>query len=297
VLSDNEVLAYIDPKPRPCSYEAGLEVQEQTWETDNQRRKTFITEQLQEQVEDYTLFPAWLKAVVCWNRNERVTNWLYFEECMRGYLQECGIQVKTIETPKDIKKKSSSTIISADQVADIDYEQVEAYQQCRGSLTEMMKYELEKYYLAQKVVKVDDVIWSAWLKDKRKVERCWALFNRKPADLITDKVVDLVPKDAERLAVIQALGLDWKTEWKRDCDLSLDLSLFGVRERSEKDTPEQKARDLCKAMQEWGLDLAVERKKKQVDGVRDYVYSLTYSPTGIAGYVRRPVKATDIDWE
>lgn len=32
-------------------------------------------------------------------------------------------------------------------------------------------------------------------------------------------------------------------------------------------------------------------------GVRDYTYSLTYSPTGIAGYVRRPIKATDIDWE
>ena len=297
VLADNEVLAYIDMKPRPCTQDAGYDIQQKLWDEDTERRKQFIVKELDEQLEDYKLFPAWLRDVLCWNRNERVTNRLHFHACMTGYLQECGIAVDTIETQtKDIKKKSATTLISVTEVADIEYEQVEEYVRARGSLTEMQKYELEKYYLSQKVSVVDERIWEDWNKRRYIIERCFVLFNKTPTDLVVEKVVDLVPKDAERLAVLQGLGVDFKTAWTRDCDLSVDLELFGVRKRTEKDTPEQKARDFCKAVAEWGLDMKVERKKKQIDGVRDYVYSLTYSPTGIAGYVKKPLRASDIDW-
>jgi hypothetical protein len=172
------------------------------------------------------------------------------------------------------------------------------YSRNRQMLTEAQRYELEKYYMVQKVTKVDEFIWNAWLDSRKQVDRTWTAVNLRPDQLIHDKVIDLVPKDAERLKVFQDLGLDWDSAWSMEATQvpKVDIALFGQRVRSEKDTAEQYCRDLSKALKQWcGVETKVERTRVRRGGDLGYTFALRYDPRGqLFSYVARPRTATDI---
>jgi len=297
-LSKNKFMVYIDTKPYPCAVEPGYMEQERIFKEDISRTKDFL-QLVNENVSDYRLLPDWLHEVMMWNRNERITGLCYFKECMEGYLELCGCTISHVGSTEDIKKKSiSSQRISVNDVADISDECAEQYSLCRTTLSEQQHYELEKYYLTQKVVKMDEFIWDTWLTKRHQVERAFALFMRKPEDLIKTKVLDLVPKDCQRLKIVQDLGFDWDTEWERSVhDIPrIELDLFHIRVRSEKQSQEQYCRDFAKAMKDWcGIQLNVNQKRVRVKGdEREYTYSLKYSPDGILSYFPRKMSAANI---
>jgi hypothetical protein len=196
------------------------------------------------------------------------------------------------------EKAPKSARISVADVNPIDYETAQMYSRNRQMLTDTQRYELEKYYMVQKVTKVDEFIWTAWLDARKQVDRTWSVMNLSPNQLIRDKVIDLVPRDAERLKVFQDLGFDWDTAWSQEVDRipKVDLALFGQRVRSEKDTDEQYCRDLSKALKQWcGVETKVERKQVRKDGDRVYTYTLTHDPQGqLFSYVARRHTAADV---
>jgi hypothetical protein len=289
-LNDNEIVAFISRLPKPCAVEAGYDEQERMFKENTYKTKHFL-ESIGECIKDYTVLPEWLHKVLMWNRNEIVTNWLYFNECMEEYLRLCGVTVEYDNAQPDIKKKfSPSTYISVEEVADIDDGVAEQYNLYRTSLSELQQYQLEKYFLSSKVVKIDQHIWELWLKDRAKVERAYALFMKKPKDLINYKVLDLVPKDSERLKILQDLSLNWDKEWTVSVDEfpTIDLTVFGLRKRSEKETKEQYCRDFCKVLKDWcGVKAKVDRKRSS-KGDRSYIYSIQYEPEGqVFSYIPR----------
>lgn len=285
-LEDNHFIAYIDGNPRPCNIEVGLEEQEREFKERNARIMKFLQD-IKEPVTDYSNLPPWLMRVLYWNRNEVLTNWKYFGACMRGFFSMCGI-VATEHTHEGetIKKKSiSKEPISVSDVELIDYETMLEYRKSRKVLTQQQKYELEKYFLNEKVLRIDQKIWEMWLEDKRKVLRTHSLLFRRPTDLIEYKVLELVPKDAERLRVLQDLQWDWTTSWSMKLEdvPQVNTDLFPVRKQSTKDTPATHLRETVRAIQDWcGAGLKVEQRRVKVNGVCSYTYTLQYSPQGTA---------------
>lgn len=297
-LNDEAMTVYINPNPRPCALEAGLAEQEVQFAAQTERVKKFLSD-IHQNVLDYKTLPPWLHRVLMWNYNETITNWKHFPECIRGYFAltgiACGDEMPEIAPPEKAEK---TTHISVEDVVLIDYETAQIYSRNRQMLTDTQRYELEKYYMVQKVTKVDEFIWQAWLDSRKQVERSWTVMNLAPEQLIRDKVIDLVPKDAERLKVFQDLGFDWDSRWSFEVERvpKIDLSLFGQRLRSEKDTDEQYCRDLSKALKQWcGVKTKVESRQVRQGGDRVYTYALTYAPEGqLFSYVERPQSAADI---
>jgi len=204
---------------------------------------------------------------------------------------------QTIETEEPVQTTKKQHISVAD-VETIDYETAQAYARSRQVLTETQRYELEKYYMTQKVVQVDQFIWTAWLDNRKQVERSWAVMNLDPGDLIQEKVIDLVPKDAERMKMFQDLRLNWDAHWELDVSNvpKVDLGLFGQRIRSEKDTDEQYCRDLSKALKQWcGVNTKVNRKRVRHGETLGYDYTLQYEPQEqLFSYVARPLTAAQV---
>jgi hypothetical protein len=297
-LKGEHMNVYINPSPRPCALEPGLEEQEAQFAQQTERVKKFLTD-IKQNVLDYTTLPPWLHRVLMWNYNETITNYKHFPECIRGYFAlsgiACGSELPEIASPE---KAPKSARISVEDVNPIDYETAQMYSRNRQMLTDTQRYELEKYYMVQKVTKVDEFIWTAWLDARKQVDRTWSVMNLSPNQLIRDKVIDLVPRDAERLKVFQDLGFDWDTAWSQEVDRipKVDLALFGQRVRSEKDTDEQYCRDLSKALKQWcGVETKVERKQVRKDGDRVYTYTLTHDPQGqLFSYVARRHTAADV---
>jgi hypothetical protein len=145
---------------------------------------------------------------------------------------------------------------------------------------------------------VDEFIWDAWLDTRKQVDRSWVALNLRPDQLIRDKVIDLIPKDAERLKVFQDLGLEWTTSWTRDVSEvpKVDLALFGQRIRSEKDTDEQYCRDLSKALKQWcGVSIKVAKRRVRRGADLTYTYTLQYDPKGqLFSYVSRPLTGSEV---
>lgn len=296
-LTNNHITAYINTSPRPCSLEAGIEEQEKQFATSTERVKKFLTDIHQKPV-DYESLAPWLHRVLMWNYNETITNYKHFPECMKGYFTLCGISYGADAEEETLKTKSASVHISVADVDTIDYDTSQLYARNRQSLSDTQRYELEKYYMIQKVTKVDEFIWTAWLDSKKQVDRSWSALNHRPEDLIRDKVLDLVPKDAERLKLFQDLALDWDVPWSRDVTQVpvVDVALFGQRVRSEKETPEQYCRDLSKALKQWcGVKTSVERTRVREGAERSYQYALTYEPEGqLFSYLPRRLTAQDV---
>jgi hypothetical protein len=297
-LKGEHLTAYINPNPRPCALEAGLEEQEVQFAQQTERVKKFLSD-INQNVLDYKMLPPWLHRVLMWNYNETITNYKHFPECILGYFALSGIACPSALPEIAPPEKAAKTAhISVADVDDIEYETAQAYSRSRQMLTDQQRYELEKYYMKQKITKVDEFIWTAWLDGHKQVQRSWSVLNLDPSDLIHDKVLDLVPKDAERLKVFQDLRLDWDTTWSHDVAEvpKVDLALFGQRIRSEKETDEQYCRDLSKALKQWcGVKTKVEGKQVRKDNERVYTYALTYEPEGqLFSYVARPLTAAQM---
>ena len=295
-LKDEHMTVYINTSPRPCSLEAGIEEQEKQFNAQTDRVRKFLSD-INQKVTDYTTLAPWLHRVLMWNYNEMITNYKHFPECMKGYFDLCGIAYGEDAPEEKMVIKKENSHISVEDVATIDYELAQLYSRNRQQLTEQQRYELEKYYMIQKVTKIDEFIWSAWLNNKKQVDRSWATLNLEPSELIRDKVLDLVPKDAERLKLFQDMKLDWDTKWELQATEvpKVNLELFGVRLRSEKVTDEQYCRDLSKALKQWcGVETKVERKRGG-SGSREYSYFLRYEPQGqLFSYVERKLTAADV---
>lgn len=296
-LTNNHITAYISSDPRPCSLEPGLDEQEKQFSSQTERVKKFLHDIGQSPI-DYTTLPPWLHRVLMWNTNEIITNYCHFDECMKGYFTACGITYSENVEEEKVKNKTKTVHIAVEDVQTIDYEVAQVYARNRQTLTEQQRYELEKFYLIQKVYKVDEFIWSAWLDNKKQVERSWSVMNLTPEQLIHDKVLDLVPRDAERLKIFQDLSLDWDATWSTTVDSvpKVDLTLFGQRLRSNKESDEQYCRDLSKALKQWcGVETKVERKRVRKNKQLDYEYSITYDPQGqLFSYITRKLTAADI---
>jgi hypothetical protein len=296
-LKDEHLTIYINTSPRPCPFEAGIDEQERQFQTQTERVKKFLHD-IGHSIADYNTLPAWLHRILMWNLNETITNYKHFDECMRGYLGLCGIQVGDAPESNDpVVASKDNVLIQVEEVADIDYDTAQLYSRNRQTLNDTQRYELEKFYMKQKVETVDQFIWNAWLSSSKQVARSWMVFNSKPESLIHDRVLDLVPRDAERLHLFQGLGLDWDTKWDRPVVEipKIDLTVFGQRVRSEKDTPEQYCRDLSKALKSWcGVETKVERVRAST-GQREYSYFLAYEPQGqLFSYVSRPLTAEQV---
>jgi len=112
------------------------------------------------------------------------------------------------------------------------------------------------------------------------------------------KVIDLVPKDIGRLNVVQALGYDFTKDWavKVSEVPKLDLNVFALREWTEKDGPEQYARELARALNGWcGTGLVVERKKVGGRTTRHYDYTLVHTAGGsVITQIRPRETAADV---
>jgi len=297
-LNDNHILVYISKDPRPCAFEAGIDEQEEQFKHQTERVKKFL-ESIGQTTTDYSLLPQWLHRVLMWNMNETITNYKHFDECIKGYFRLCGISYgeDPQETIRDKTKKTSVHIDVLD-VKNIEYETAQIYARNRNVLTDEQRYELEKFFLVQKVTKVDEFIWTAWLDNKKQVERAYSVYNNDPKDLIKNKIIDLVPRDAERLKIFQDLKLDWDTQITIPVDKmpKIDLEVFGVRLRSEKDTPEQYCRDLSKSIKQWcGIETKIERRQIKKNGKHEYEYTFKYEPIDqIFQYIARPLDIAEI---
>lgn len=297
-LKGNHITAFIHTDPRPCSFEAGIDEQEKQFTIQSERVRKFLHD-IGQNATEYETLPAWLHRILMWNLNETITNYKHFDECIKGYFRLCGITTGE-DAPMEKKEKTSSdkVRISVTDVDDIDYETAQMYSRNRTALTEGQMLELEKYYMTQKVVKVDEFIWNAWLDHRKKVERSHSIFHSSPENLIRDKYVDLVPKDAERLHLFQELRLDWDMPFSKDvAEIPMVcLDLFGQREWSDKESPEQYCRNLVRALKDWcGIEMKVSRKQVRKNGERVYQYTLEYNPQGqLLEYIPRKLTAAEV---
>jgi hypothetical protein len=279
-LVDNKMLFFIEPKPNTfVKGEMGLAEQEKEYGETNARRVEFL-KNIGEVPTDYSTLPVWLRKVIIWNRNEKLVNAKHLRSVCFAYMKRCGISIEldgSVEALTLEKKECRHH----SEVDDIEYEQVEVYERNRAVLDATQKLELEKYYLRRKVVEITQSIWEMWLKSRNTICNAWAVFNLNPKQMIGDKCIDLVSRDAEKLAVLLSVGIDFKTHWTRNVtDLpDLNLGCFAVRKRTDKDGKEQDYRNLAKGVEDWcGLKLNVLRKNKMVKGVRSYEYSLEWNP-------------------
>jgi hypothetical protein len=281
-LNDDEVFGYVSTKERPCTVEAGLSVQAKMFNEESHRKKQFL-EALGESPVDYANLPSWLKDVLIWNRNERITNWKHFEECMLGYGKLCGINfTSTGERDKQVKldKANIEDVATIETICD---EAAEFYMMNRNAMTEANNLELEKYFLSKFVRYINQDVWEMWRKNRRWISRTYTLLNSTPlheVSNLTDKTIELLPNDIERLDIIQnKFKFDFSKSWSIPVEELQQVSLecFNLRVRTEKDTPDQYARDVKKAIESWNnTKLHVDRKRVRKGSELGYDYSLRY---------------------
>lgn len=281
-VKDNLILAHIDTATNyKINTDAGMDAQEKLWTAERSLRSS-ILKSLGENVEDYTTLPEWWKKVIMRNRNERVVNAKYFEVVMPTYMDLCGIKFNVITGPTEKKKAGvGSQLISVSDVRDIDVEEAEWLHNNRRGLSEADHYALEKFVLSQKVVKIDQDIWEMWNKDQGIVRNAFNVIHRTPTDLFRNqdhKVLDLVNKNIAKMEVIQGCGLDWTKSWVKPLNEMPEVNLhsFTLRDRSEKDGPEQHWRDVGKAFARFGLYVSVVRKRVRKGDKLDYIYSVAF---------------------
>jgi hypothetical protein len=131
------------------------------------------------------------------------------------------------------------------------------------------------------VREMNQPLWEAWLKNESVIRNAYAVVHHTAKSMLPDhKVIDLVPKDIGRLGLVQTLGYDFTKDWavKVSEVPKLDLNVFALREWTEKDGPEQYARELARAVNGWcGAGLAVERKRVRRKEALAYEYTLVHT--------------------
>jgi hypothetical protein len=299
-LTDNEMLFFIDPKPNTfVKGEMGLAEQEKEYGETHARHVEFL-KTIGEVPTDYATLPKWLRSVIVWNRNERLVNSKHLRQVCFAYMKRCGIAV-TLDGRADgtvVIEKTQCRHHS--EVDDIEYEQAEEYKRHRLVLTADQKLELEKYYLMQRVVECKQGIWEEWLQNRSVINNAWALFNLTPQQIVHggEKCVDLIPKSAEKLALLLSVGIDLKADWVRPVDQlpDLNLSCLTLRKQGKKEGKEQDYRDFAKGMADFcGLNLSVVQKRSMVKGVRSYAYSLEHrvDQNPLLALIRRPITCAE----
>jgi len=274
---------------RVCSETArigvGLHKQEELWNTDTEVKRAFL-KSLGEDIGEYSTLPEWLKSLLIWNRNETAVNRVIQAPLMRRYMEEMGarpisaaLEAETAEK----KKPDSAAPISLDDVMDLDWEQAEWIRRHRSEATISDIYALKKLDLSMFVKEMNQPLWEVWLKNESVIRNAYAVVHRTAKSMLPEhKVIDLVPKDIGRLNVVQTLGYDFTKDWavKVSEVPKLDLNVFALREWTEKNGPEQYARELARALNAWcGTGLVVERKKVGGRTTRHYDYTLVHTAT------------------
>jgi len=279
----------------------GLHKQEELWAADTQVKRDFL-KSLGEDIGEYSTLPEWLKHLLIWNRNETAVNRVIQAPLMRRYMEEMGarpisaaLEAETAEK----KKPDSAAPISLDDVMDLDWEQAEWIRRHRSEATIADIYALKKLDLSMFVRELNQPLWEAWLKNESVIRNAYAVVHRTAKSMLPDhKVIDLVPKDIGRLNVVQALGYDFTKDWavKVSEVPKLDLNVFALREWTEKDGPEQYARELSRALNGWcGTSLVVERKKVGGRTTRHYDYTLVHSAKeSMVAQIRPRESAADV---
>jgi hypothetical protein len=261
----------------------GLHKQEDLWNKDTEVKRAFL-KSLGEDIGEYSTLPEWLKHLLIWNRNETAVNRVIQAPLMRRYMEEMGarpisaaLEAETAEK----KKPDSAAPISLDDVMDLDWEQAEWIRRHRHEATIADIYALKKLDLSMFVRELNQPLWEAWLKNESVIRNAYAVVHRTAKSMLPNhKVIDLVPKDIGRLELVQTLGYDFTKDWaiKVSEVPKLDLNVFALREWTEKDGPEQYARELARAVNGWcGSSLAVERKKVGGRTTRHYEYTLVHT--------------------
>lgn len=263
----------------------GLHKQEELWKTDTEVKREFLRS-LGEDLGEYSTLPQWLKTLLIWNRNETAVNRVVQAPLMRRYMEEMGARPlnAALEASAEKKKPVSVAPISLDDVMDLDWEQAEWIRRHRHEATIADIYALKKMDLSMFVTEMNQPLWEAWLKNESVIRNAYAVVHRTAKSMLPDhKVIDLVPKDIGRLEFVHTLGYDFTKDWavKVSEVPKLDLNVFALREWTEKDGPEQYARELARALNGWcGTGLAVERKKVGGRTTRHYDYTLVHTAKG-----------------
>jgi hypothetical protein len=121
-----------------------------------------------------------------------------------------------------------------------------------------------------------------WIHNRVWINRTYTQINSNSSIELakTDKkIADLVSNDIEKLHTVQTFGFDFSKSWTIPVDEIKQVSLecFNVRKRTDKDTPEQYARDVSKALKSWnGTSLKVIGKRVRIESGLGYSYSVEY---------------------
>ena len=283
-LNDNHLIGYLNTKSPPhySLVETGIENQEQMFNEETNRKRKFL-EGIGENPENLSNIPKWLKHILIWNRNEKVVSAKNVEEVFIGYLGLCGITTEMIDGENTRTQNEKKEYPDISTIREIGHEEADILMKSRKGIDEDQRLELELYLLKCKVDYVNQDIWEIWLKDNRWIKRTWIQQNSNAEFVIKadhNKYIELVPKEAEQLKVIQSFEFDWTNSWTISIEEIKQISLepFNLRKRTEKDTQEQYARDVSKVFKYWnGTELKVVRKQTKKD--KEYIekFLLTYS--------------------
>lgn len=279
-LNDNKMVLFIERKPNNmiCG-EIGLAAQKREYNSGTQRQINFL-EKIGEPPTDYSRLPVWVRDVIAWNRNERLVNARHLRAVCFAYMKRCGIRI-VLNSRSDVRELEKGQYPHHSEIDDIDAEQADFYQLNRSALTSTQKFELEKFYMLQKVTNC--FLWNEWLKNSKQIINAWRIRNETPIEIVQNgpRCVDLVSRDAEKLNVLLSLGINFKTEFRKPIAELPDINIecWGVRKQSEKITKEQIYRELCSGLESWArLYCNVERKQAKKKGERITSYFLVYRP-------------------
>ena len=283
-LKDETMVFFIEPKPNMfIKGDMGLAHQQEEYGQTTERHRRFLKE-IGENETQYTHLPQWLRDVIVWNRNEKLVNAHHLRAVCFAYMKRCGITIELDAREGDAFELERAQCPHHSQIDDIEYEQVETYERNQSVLTETQRLEMEKYYMMRKVEECSQEVWEQWLKNRRGVLNAWAIRNLTPTQWVqsaSEKCIDLVPKDAEKLNVLLSLGIDFAQPWSRALtDLpELNMECFNLRKQGKKEGKSEDYRQLCRGVEGWAsLHLNLTQTKKQVKGVRSFIYTLSYDP-------------------
>jgi hypothetical protein len=298
-IKDDEVIAYIQKGTfkhnlvleKYKSYSA-----EEMWDAELEVSAELL-KSLGENLADYKRMPEWLRHVILWNRDEKKISMLNFYDCMVAYLEACGITEKgRVDDSGSKTSHVKKAFVDVDSVRVIEHhEEADYLINHQNMLTEEESYVLKRYMLSQYTNTVDQHIWEIWLKDESVVKNAYLVVSADPSYIVQNqnvKVLECVPKNMGALTAIKSLFLDWHKSWVLPVDQvpAINLSLFNLRKRTDKDTPDQYCRELCRSIQDWcGYAVSVKQKRIRKGQTLTYEYTMVYDyDKSLAKYVTAP---------
>lgn len=314
-LNDDHYIGFVetDAHRDVACLNTGMTEMERYANQDNVSRAQFLKD-IGEQVVDYERLPNWLLRVLLRNRNELITGRKYPTECMEYYLKACGITFKYTPVSTDFLKKKPDGEDEEDCVGGTEYDDIpliedeEADELLRGrfstELTLLDQMKIAKFLLSKKVPpsKIDGFILSKWMAIPEIINNAFNEIHSSPMEQLRilnasnkKKVLDLLSPEIQQLKIMQSFGFNYAQEFcipVQDVPKA-DLTCFGIRDRSSKDTSEQYCRNLVKAVKVFNgttLNIVKQRSRKGDE------YSLTYQPksNSIVSYIQPKLSAAEL---